>query len=702
MYEPNDEVERSRLAPGRCLVGATLLLATIAVPAMDITPSDQKPGSHSTVATSDGSIRDDELIDHICDSIKAHGGQVKDVKLMVNSCYGGGLLDDMQRAFGPGGACAGIPWVAGTASSADESAWGWSDDVVDANTPNFQLGSHWTNALTQPAGANANNMPGVLRGGSASNNVLGDMQRARNRDFRGPNGTPQREHPQVASGNGGHDIMWTMANGKHEAVVFGGAQTDKRHINNVNNMERVLEETWPDGTYNIQKLGHTMPGATRQELLNAIDTAASRLDANTQLVVYIDDHGGSSFDLVEAGAAIADALIEEDTQLQVEIPRSWLTNWYGNYFASRSEYPSPGLWMDVTFCEYCDYWDYRLSGEPMVFPMGSSDPLKWIPFDFYRVRPGMNYVEIYPSLPPSSVAAGTPPGKPVPQAGEGGLRFSSMELFSGRANELQSDTTLQPGQSGAWYNGLRDGEGLYVELLDEHSAVVYMFTYDPDGNPAWMLGVAKLVGEGFVIEELLKPEGATFGDAYDPADVNYVDFGMLAMHLPDCGAQNPASLFILPPMELADWAVFNDFGYAQLTSMLNCSGGGGHVNHPWSGSWYDPAHNGEGIILQVLPDGTVVATWFTYDNNGEQMWVTGSGMLNGNSVEIDQMVVVQGPTWGPAYDPGARSVSNWGSVRISFDGCGAATLEYDSTLGFGSGRWDMQRLTALWGMACTE
>ena len=49
-----------------------------------------------------------------------------------------------------------------------------------------------------------------------------------------------------------------------------------------------------------------------------------------------------------------------------------------------------------------------------------------------------------------------------------------------------------------------------------------------------------------------------------------------------------------------------------------------------SGSWYDPARNGEGFHIEILPDGQALAIWFTYpgdtDNNEtRQAWILGIG-----------------------------------------------------------------------------
>ncbi|MGY6587406.1 MAG: hypothetical protein ACXIUB_03865 [Wenzhouxiangella sp.] len=40
-----------------------------------------------------------------------------------------------------------------------------------------------------------------------------------------------------------------------------------------------------------------------------------------------------------------------------------------------------------------------------------------------------------------------------------------------------------------------------------------------------------------------------------------------------------------------------------------------------SGSWFDPARSGEGISLQILDRGEPMVYWFTFDEEGNQMWL---------------------------------------------------------------------------------
>jgi len=103
--------------------------------AADNPPTDQPPGEHSTIVVSDGqggttSVRDDELADMIKTAIQNSGNTPSSVKVFFNSCYGGGMLDDIADALGPPNFDPAIPFVGASASSADQPAFGPSDGWV--------------------------------------------------------------------------------------------------------------------------------------------------------------------------------------------------------------------------------------------------------------------------------------------------------------------------------------------------------------------------------------------------------------------------------------------------------------------------------------------------------------------------------------------------------------------------------------------
>ncbi len=284
------------------------------------------------------------------------------------------------------------------------------------------------------------------------------------------------------------------------------------------------------------------------------------------------------------------------------------------------------------------------------------------------------------------------------------LTISAM-LFSCFTHAQESEASTESVASldvysGSWYDPAHDGEGWIVEVLDEHSAVIYWFTYDPDGNQSWLVGVVDLDGNTLA-GELLIASGAVFGPDFDPADVSLEPWGNVSLRLDDCqsGALEYVSYFpeygsgSLQPQRLVNIDGLN----CELPSNPVVSRFSG-----WTGSWYDPSHDGEGWIIETINEDTAVIYWFTYDSMGDQAWLTGVAQRNGNRLKAD-MLVTSGASFGPEFDPADVELLSWGSLEITFADCNAATAVYDSELvEFGSGSLLPQRLTTLDGLDCAE
>ena len=154
-----------------------------------------------------------------------------------------------------------------------------------------------------------------------------------------------------------------------------------------------------------------------------------------------------------------------------------------------------------------------------------------------------------------------------------------------------------------------------------------------------------------------------------------------------------------------------DSKYTQLTLLADCNTAVAAVNATTavtsaastrSGSYFDPSHSGEGIIVQVLTNGVVVGMWFTYDKSGRQMWMQGTGTIDGNTITIDNLSTTAGTIWGAGFDSNDTTTLPWGSLTMVFNGCGEVAVNYVSTAGFGSGTLNMIRVTNLMGLNCTE
>jgi len=385
----------------------------------DTPPTEQGPGEHSTISTSDGNIRDDELAEWIGEQIPKDGNgvpQVHDVKIFLNSCYGGGILDDIGRVLGP----MGVPWVGGSASSADESAWGPTDEAVDGG----DAGSYWTDSLVD-----------AIEDGGLNDKVSDDIKDANDNDPKNPDNSTNDnvEHPQYASGNGGDDIKWGDAD-KHEVIIFGGKNNADRHDNNMDNTEDAFDDLFSGDPHNIQSSDDE--GDSTQDLKDMITAAAANLDPDTQLVIYIDDHGDTEFDWWEWVTEKAKELILDPVTGWVETA-SLHDGWEPGLLemdAQAVNDPLPWLTIGVDPLSQRALlpqdWQLQLNGVPIPLtgPILPGQSLQ-LAVDWTSIQNGPNTLEFFPTSP-----GGGPP-----------VTLSGLELGSGPISESEDDSPLTDG-----------------------------------------------------------------------------------------------------------------------------------------------------------------------------------------------------------------------------------------------------------------
>jgi len=87
--------------------------------------------------------------------------------------------------------------------------------------------------------------------------------------------------------------------------------------------------------------------------------------------------------------------------------------------------------------------------------------------------------------------------------------------------------------SGQWFEENRPGHGLQIEMLDLSEALVTWYTYDMDGNPLWLLGLADVEGD-VLSAEMRQYRGARFPDDFDPQDIHGAAWGNIHFRLTGC------------------------------------------------------------------------------------------------------------------------------------------------------------------------
>ncbi|MEM1412424.1 MAG: CRTAC1 family protein [Pseudomonadota bacterium] len=269
--------------------------------------------------------------------------------------------------------------------------------------------------------------------------------------------------------------------------------------------------------------------------------------------------------------------------------------------------------------------------------------------------------------------------------------------------------TIQPGMTSAWYDLDRNGEGFLLEVLPGGAAVVYWFTYDREGNQDWYIAVGEVKGRRILFPELLRVSGGEFGPGFDPDNVSRAVVGTAAFTWTDCDSG------------FMDWTLTpglssRGFGRQTLSRLtraggLNCLNPGeppppmlGAPPPPdfrWlTGSWYDPTHDGEGYVLEVLADGRPIVYWFSFDTAGNRRWYFGVGEFIDGVATFESMLTSEGGLFGRAFDPDLVSFPAWGRLELDLS-CEGGTARWTATEdGFPNGTLALQRLTQPDGVDC--
>ncbi len=135
------------------------------------------------------------------------------------------------------------------------------------------------------------------------------------------------------------------------------------------------------------------------------------------------------------------------------------------------------------------------------------------------------------------------------------------------------------------------------------------------------------------------------------------------------------------------------------------------MNGYMSGGWYDVAHSGEGIQLEIgeyatYPARFMVVAWYTYDELGFPYWLFGSSGFNAGDRSVDvSLSYATGGGFGGNF--GANVTQNtWGTIHISFPNCSTMAFNYASVNGLpssvpqGSGSKTWTRAIGLNGLTC--
>jgi hypothetical protein len=256
----------------------------------------------------------------------------------------------------------------------------------------------------------------------------------------------------------------------------------------------------------------------------------------------------------------------------------------------------------------------------------------------------------------------------------------------------------QPGVSGLWYSPYANGEGLSFDWLPgSRTLFAAWFTYstsggnDPGAQRWYTLQADGVAADARALElPILRTEAGNFdaGPSVVPrrvgsAKLQFIDCNNATLSyvfdsLENDGAQGSITLSRLTPATqpciLADGSSIPGTGARPPSKGFDAR---------MSGSWYDESAPGQGLQLNIQPDGVFFAPWFTYDPEQQQPgndpyrqhWFTLQGNLAQAVEGSVEALLVQ--TIGGMFDrvptDNAYAV---GTATLRMNGCDRASLEY--------------------------
>jgi hypothetical protein len=264
--------------------------------------------------------------------------------------------------------------------------------------------------------------------------------------------------------------------------------------------------------------------------------------------------------------------------------------------------------------------------------------------------------------------------------------------------------------SGTWYDAARSGEGVVLQMQPDGSFSAIWFTYPAaadDGDQMWLLGRAGPSADDTLRFDAIRPLGARFGAAFDPAQVQVQAWGSFELQFSDC--RNARVRWIGPPAFGSGELLLTRF--SELAE-LQCDGNRTLLSNgarsldglrARSGAWYVPARSGEGWLLEEYPDGRAGLYWFTFDAQGKQRWIIGSGVREGERWRFEDTFLSRGARFGNAFRREDVQLREFGPVTIERDTCDAMRVQYTGLdPSHGSAERSTQRLASIAGLPCID
>jgi hypothetical protein len=240
-------------------------------------------------------------------------------------------------------------------------------------------------------------------------------------------------------------------------------------------------------------------------------------------------------------------------------------------------------------------------------------------------------------------------GTSVPTGPQRFSLVSNTDISSGNTNPPSDHTAV-------WYDPARNGQG--IQILERGNTVYgAWYLYDENGAGMWVTFIGQLSNNTTTTAGLLRFTGPALGTPWNNDQVVNSNAGTVTV------------TFTSPTTATFSYTINNVSDTITIVPFDPNA-----RNGTFTGVWFDPAQNGQGI--QLLHSGNNLSgAWYLYDENGNGMWVTFVGALAGTTFNAS-LLRFTGPQLGTPWDANLVQNSDIGTVTINFTSNTTATFDY--------------------------
>jgi len=255
------------------------------------------------------------------------------------------------------------------------------------------------------------------------------------------------------------------------------------------------------------------------------------------------------------------------------------------------------------------------------------------------------------------------------------------------AFERQAEATpIDYDITGSWFNPATDGQGFSIEVVPAGDVLAaYWFTYSVDGSAQMWLQGAGAIDVDVAQVPLQELTGGKF---VDPMPPTRIDWGTVTVRF---FSDSSGEAIYESPVDGVNGVIPIQRGTPPIACIEADAPPAETIDARFTGSWYDPTNNGQGLSLEVIPERSIlVVYWFTYTVDGPaQMWLQGAGPITGDTATVE----LARPIGGQFDDEREPSRPVWGTMTIGFDTSTSGEVSYNSPLDGVSGTFPIQRIT---------